>query len=242
VGGWRSLTRRDSRVRSSSVRRATSLASLWFGVVAQLAARPPVQREVAGSYPVGSASETARTYAGVVEWQTRDAQNVVGTARGGSSPSAGIPVLFQVRSSIGRARDGDTRGGSSSLPHLMVRGGRVAAVHAPRKHWRAMQPALNRRADRSPARDRLVPPQWPSGWRHLPSKLDTRVRFPSGPLRCTVGRQSGRAAALHAADCGFESRSLHRTQARIAQPGERPAHIGEAAGSIPAPHMQRWYG
>jgi hypothetical protein len=29
-------------------------------------------------------------HAGVVEWQTRDAQNVVGTARGGSSPSAGI--------------------------------------------------------------------------------------------------------------------------------------------------------
>lgn len=58
VGGWRSRTRRDSRVRSSSAHRATLLAPLGSGAVAQWAARPPVTREVAGSYPVGSAQLT----------------------------------------------------------------------------------------------------------------------------------------------------------------------------------------
>ena len=59
----------------------------------------------------GQASEVHdAAHAGVVEWQTRDAQNVVGTARGGSSPSAGITEGAVARgrvvpqgSSVGRA-------------------------------------------------------------------------------------------------------------------------------------------
>jgi hypothetical protein len=160
VSGWRSRTRRDSRVRSSSVHRATRIvccawepwrngqrARLSRGRLRDHTPSAPLPvvclsslrgRNAGPKSPMVPFDSGGRhselddaAHAGVVEWQTRDAQNVVGTARGGSSPSAGITRVADAQlplpgSANGKPRDSGSRYGGSSpspgtpRPHVQV--------------------------------------------------------------------------------------------------------------------------
>lgn len=134
AGGWRSHTRRDSRVGASFVRRAiagrprrrSGIVAQWkrtrlsiggvrvripsvplaitLGFCSSLVERLVEAQRAAGSIP---AEAILGEHAAVAERQTRDAQNVVGTARESSSLSGGMRCRVAQRESGGLiSRDG----------------------------------------------------------------------------------------------------------------------------------------